>query len=168
MRPSRVATAPRSTMPSPAPAMVASRAFFHSRSTAMRPCTNLLRSYCLDKRLWAGSRMGKLHFATALVPGGWHDEVLVTVANGVIAAVETGVETGDATRFSGAAVPGLPNLHSHTFQRGMAGGGPRPRAAARNLLSPRRGMLPLPPPLPPPANPADAALPLLSTVQGRG
>ncbi|MFL5200009.1 MAG: formimidoylglutamate deiminase [Microvirga sp.] len=65
--------------------------------------------------------MGKLHFATALVPGGWHDEVLVTVANGVIAAVETGVETGDATRFSGAAVPGLPNLHSHTFQRGMAG-----------------------------------------------
>ena len=65
--------------------------------------------------------MGKLHFATALVPGGWRDDVRVTVANGVIAAVETGVEAGDATRFSGAAVPGLPNLHSHAFQRGMAG-----------------------------------------------
>src|SRR4051794_40149805 len=121
MRPSRVATAPRSTMPSPAPAMVASRAFFHSRSTAMRPCTNLLRSYCLDKRLWAGSRMGKLHFATALLPDGWHDDVRVTVANGVIAAVETGIEAGDAMRFSGAGVRGLPTLHSHTFQRGMAG-----------------------------------------------
>ena len=65
--------------------------------------------------------MGKLHFATALVPGGWRDDVRVTVANGIIAAVETGIEAGDATRFSGAAVPGLPNLHSHTFQRGMAG-----------------------------------------------
>src|SRR5215218_8008666 len=65
--------------------------------------------------------MGKLHFATALVPGGWRDDVRVTVANGIIAAVETGIDAGDATRFSGAAVPGLPNLHSHTFQRGMAG-----------------------------------------------
>ena len=65
--------------------------------------------------------MGKLHFATALVPAGWRDDVRVTVANGVIAAVETGAEAGDAKRFSGAAVPGLPNLHSHTFQRGMAG-----------------------------------------------
>ena len=43
--------------------------------------------------------MGKLHFATALVPGGWRDDVRVTIANGVIAAVETGVEAGDATRF---------------------------------------------------------------------
>jgi formiminoglutamate deiminase len=65
--------------------------------------------------------MGKLHFATALLPDGWHDDVRVTLANGVIGEVETGVEASDATRFSGAAVPGLPNLHSHTFQRGMAG-----------------------------------------------
>jgi formimidoylglutamate deiminase len=65
--------------------------------------------------------MGKLHFATALLPDGWHDDVLVTIAEGAIAAVEAGVPVGDAERFAGAAVPGLPNLHSHTFQRGMAG-----------------------------------------------
>jgi formiminoglutamate deiminase len=65
--------------------------------------------------------MGKLHFATALLPEGWRDDVLVTVADGAITAVEAGAEAGDAARFSGAAVPGLPNLHSHSFQRGMAG-----------------------------------------------
>lgn len=65
--------------------------------------------------------MGKLHFATALLPEGWRDDVLVTVADGSIAAVEPSVPAGDAERFAGAAVPGLPNLHSHSFQRGMAG-----------------------------------------------
>lgn len=65
--------------------------------------------------------MGKLHFASALLPEGWRDDVLVTVADGSIAAVEPGVPAGDAERFAGAAVPGLPNLHSHSFQRGMAG-----------------------------------------------
>jgi len=65
--------------------------------------------------------MGKLHFATALLPEGWRDDVLVTVADGVIAAVEAGAPAADARRFPGAAVAGLPNVHSHTFQRGMAG-----------------------------------------------
>jgi formimidoylglutamate deiminase len=65
--------------------------------------------------------MGKMRFATALLPDGWRDDVLVTVADGAIAAVEAGAEADDAVRLAGAAVPGLPNVHSHTFQRGMAG-----------------------------------------------
>lgn len=65
--------------------------------------------------------MGKLHFATALLPEGWRDDVRVTVGEGVIEAVEPDAPASDATRFAGAAVPGLPNLHSHAFQRGMAG-----------------------------------------------
>jgi formimidoylglutamate deiminase len=65
--------------------------------------------------------MGKLHFATALLPDGWHDDVLVSLADGAIITVETGVPAGDAECFAGAGVPGLPNLHSHSFQRGMAG-----------------------------------------------
>ena len=65
--------------------------------------------------------MGKLHFATALLPDGWHDDVLVTVSNGYVAAVASGAPPGDAERCAGIAVPGLPNLHSHSFQRGMAG-----------------------------------------------
>lgn len=65
--------------------------------------------------------MGKLHFATALLPDGWRDDVLVSLEGGAIAAVEAGAAPGDAERFAGAAVPGLPNVHSHSFQRGMAG-----------------------------------------------
>ncbi len=66
--------------------------------------------------------MSKLHFATALLPEGWRESVLVAVEDGAIASVEAGAPApGDATRFPGAAVPGLPNVHSHSFQRGMAG-----------------------------------------------
>ena len=65
--------------------------------------------------------MGKLHFTTALLPEGWRNDVLVTTEGGAIAAVEAGARADDAPRLAGAAVPGLPNVHSHTFQRGMAG-----------------------------------------------
>jgi formimidoylglutamate deiminase len=65
--------------------------------------------------------LGKLHFATALLPDGWHNDVLITVQDGLIVAVDRGVPAGAADRCSGIAVPGLPNLHSHSFQRGMAG-----------------------------------------------
>jgi formimidoylglutamate deiminase len=64
--------------------------------------------------------MGKLHFSTALLPEGWRDDVTVTVQGGAITAVAVG-RAADAQRFAGAAIPGLPNVHSHTFQRGMAG-----------------------------------------------
>ncbi len=65
--------------------------------------------------------MTQLHFATALLPEGWRDDVRVAIENGVITAVETDASPGAAKRFEGAAVPGLPNVHSHSFQRGMAG-----------------------------------------------
>lgn len=62
-----------------------------------------------------------LWFTSALLPTGWADGVRLTVADGVIANVEAGVtpEAGDERH--GAAVPGLSNVHSHTFQRAMAG-----------------------------------------------
>ena len=66
--------------------------------------------------------MHKLFFDCALLEGGWADRVLVTIANGTIQAVETGVEKPAlATHVPGTAVPGVGNLHSHTFQRGFAG-----------------------------------------------
>lgn len=62
----------------------------------------------------------KLHLETALTPDGWQNDVLVTVDAGLIVAVEAaGASTWE--RVSGVAVPGLPNLHSHAFQRAMAG-----------------------------------------------
>jgi formiminoglutamate deiminase len=62
-----------------------------------------------------------MHFATALLPEGWRDDVLVETRDGTITGVTSGVTAGDAAHFSGPAVPGVPNLHSHSFQRGMAG-----------------------------------------------
>ncbi|MBR0681836.1 formimidoylglutamate deiminase [Roseomonas eburnea] len=61
--------------------------------------------------------MRKLVFSEALLPEGWRRDVRVELdAEGRIAAVVPDSEPG---RF--IAVPGLPNLHSHAFQRGMAG-----------------------------------------------
>ncbi len=58
---------------------------------------------------------------TALLPGGWAREVGITVADGCIAAIDPGADPAGATRLPGIALPGLPNLHSHAFQRGFAG-----------------------------------------------
>lgn len=58
----------------------------------------------------------------ALLPEGWRDAVrITTAADGTIAAVETNAAPLDAERAAGPVVPGLPNLHSHAFQRAMAG-----------------------------------------------
>ncbi|MBS7698911.1 MULTISPECIES: formimidoylglutamate deiminase [unclassified Chelatococcus] len=62
-----------------------------------------------------------LWFQSALTADGWHDGVRLHIEAGQIAAVEAGVaaEPGDERHAIG--LPGMPNLHSHAFQRGMAG-----------------------------------------------
>lgn len=56
----------------------------------------------------------------ALLPEGWRERVTVRIAaEGRIAAVEPGAGEGEPVR--GAVVPGLADLHSHAFQRAMAG-----------------------------------------------
>lgn len=62
-----------------------------------------------------------LWFETALLPEGWADRVRLTVADGRFTAVtaETDPKAGDHR--AAVALPGLPNLHSHAFQRAMAG-----------------------------------------------
>lgn len=60
-------------------------------------------------------------FESALLDGGWARNVRVGVEGGVIASLDVGVEHSTSETGHGIAVPGLPNLHSHAFQRGMAG-----------------------------------------------
>jgi formiminoglutamate deiminase len=66
--------------------------------------------------------MSRFYFTHALLPDGWQRDVVVECGtDGMISAV-----TGDADRrladFTGKiAVPGMANLHSHAFQRAMAG-----------------------------------------------
>ncbi|WIW90711.1 formimidoylglutamate deiminase (plasmid) [Sphingobium sp. V4] len=61
------------------------------------------------------------HFAAALLPDGWAENVRLAVADGVVVAIERAVRPQATDARLGAALPGLPNLHSHAFQRGMAG-----------------------------------------------
>jgi formimidoylglutamate deiminase len=65
--------------------------------------------------------MVKLWFERALLPDGWAGQVRISMAGGVISAIETGVAPGQEDARHGAALPGLGNVHSHGFQRGMAG-----------------------------------------------
>ncbi len=63
-----------------------------------------------DSQLW---------FAEALLPDGWASDVAITVADGRITAIEAGVALSGEQH--AVALPGMPNLHSHAFQRAMAG-----------------------------------------------
>ncbi|MBA3895917.1 MAG: formimidoylglutamate deiminase [Sphingomonadaceae bacterium] len=65
--------------------------------------------------------MPHLWFAHALLPQGWAERVRIGLAGGRIASVEAGVAPESSGERYGAAVPGLCNVHSHGFQRGMAG-----------------------------------------------
>src|SRR5690348_9505965 len=65
--------------------------------------------------------MTRLHFASALLPSGWRDDVQVIVSGGTIAGVTVGVAPQGGDERHQLAIPGLASLHSHAFQRGMAG-----------------------------------------------
>lgn len=62
-----------------------------------------------------------LWFGTALLPQGWTDGVRLHVTSGRIARVETAIGPSAEDERHDIVVPGLGNLHSHGFQRGMAG-----------------------------------------------
>lgn len=63
-----------------------------------------------------------LHLAQALLPEGFAADVTLTLDRGTIVSVAAGqAAPAGALRLAGLTLPGLPNLHSHTFQRGMAG-----------------------------------------------
>ena len=73
-------------------------------------------------RLLRGDAVNKLYFERALLAEGWRRDVLLTLAGPTIAAIEADVSAPpDAARMGGIAVPGIPNVHSHAFQRAMAG-----------------------------------------------
>ncbi|WP_347267640.1 formimidoylglutamate deiminase [Paracoccus sp. (in: a-proteobacteria)] len=73
--------------------------------------------------------MEKIWAERALLPDGWAENTCVTLDRGRIAAVETGA--APEGRRVGLLLPALANLHSHAFQRAMAGlsesKGPEPR-----------------------------------------
>jgi len=64
----------------------------------------------------------KKYFARdALLPSGWARDVLIAVDSGEIVAVDADSAPDGAERLHGPVLPGMANLHSHAFQRAMAG-----------------------------------------------
>ena len=66
-------------------------------------------------------RKATLHCAAALLPDGWHKDVRIEMAAGRIARIEVDAKPKAKDERIAAALPGMANLHSHAFQRGMAG-----------------------------------------------
>ena len=65
--------------------------------------------------------MSTLFARKALLPGGWTENVRLTLDGGRITSVETGVEADGREEELGCVIPGLCNAHSHAFQRALAG-----------------------------------------------
>ncbi len=65
--------------------------------------------------------MTSLWFESALLPRGWASQVRLHAAEGHIERVTAGVPAQADDERHALGVPGLPNVHSHAFQRGIAG-----------------------------------------------
>ena len=66
--------------------------------------------------------MLKLATTSALLPDGWARDVIFEIDDaGLIASIEREGESKGAEQAAGPIVPAMPNLHSHAFQRALAG-----------------------------------------------
>ena len=65
----------------------------------------------------------RLFANTAFVDNQWQNDVIVSIDDGFITNVEIGCKEPSAgiEKVHGALIPGMPNLHSHAFQRAFAG-----------------------------------------------
>ena len=65
--------------------------------------------------------MNTLWFESALLPDGWAAGVRLGVVDGRIERIETDTTPGPGDERHAIGTPGIPNVHSHAFQRGLAG-----------------------------------------------
>jgi formimidoylglutamate deiminase len=65
--------------------------------------------------------MTSLWFESALLAQGWSSQVRLSGAEGHIERIAVGVPAQEGDECHALGVPGLPNVHSHAFQRGIAG-----------------------------------------------
>ncbi len=84
--------------------------------------------------------MTTLWFDKALLPTGWARSVRVTIDSGRIHTVEPDAPAVAGDERHAIAIPGLGNLHSHAFQRAMAGLTERRGATADSFWSWRKLM----------------------------
>jgi formimidoylglutamate deiminase len=83
----------------------------------------------------------KLFARAALLTRGWAEDVLIDVdAEGSIAGVKADSRPEGAECVAGPLVPGIPNLHSHAFQRALAGRTGRASATGDSFWTWRQAM----------------------------
>ena len=83
----------------------------------------------------------RLFAADALTPHGWLREVGIDIdAEGTIVRVEPNSRRDGAERVAGPLLPGMPNLHSHAFQRALAGRTGHANANGDSFWTRRRAM----------------------------
>jgi formimidoylglutamate deiminase len=68
-----------------------------------------------------GEVMTVIHAAQALTAAGWQRDVRISLKHGRVDTIVAGAAPQSGDEQHAIIVPGLPNLHSHAFQRGMAG-----------------------------------------------
>lgn len=81
--------------------------------------------------------------ATACLPEGWAQNVRVTLAEGAITQIEAGAAAQPGDTLVDVLLPALANLHSHSFQRAMAGRTEYRAAWAGQFLDLARADVPL-------------------------
>ena len=62
-----------------------------------------------------------IHAKRALLPQGWASDVRIEVADGRVHSVSSGIPAQSGEEACALLLPAVPNLHSHAFQRAMAG-----------------------------------------------
>ncbi len=65
--------------------------------------------------------MTVVHAAQALTPLGWNSDVRVVIEGGRIQSVTSNTPSREGDEQHAVLLPAMPNLHSHAFQRAMAG-----------------------------------------------
>ena len=65
--------------------------------------------------------MNSYFFKSALLPSGWHSNIRVTVDNGYYHTVAVDQSPQSTDQVLTCVIPQMPNVHSHVFQRAMAG-----------------------------------------------
>jgi formimidoylglutamate deiminase len=81
-----------------------------------------------------------LHFDKALTPHGWCRDLRLTIRSGAIESVEIGMAARPGDERHAVGLPGIANVHSHAFQRAMAGLTERRGPSADNFWSWRETM----------------------------
>jgi formimidoylglutamate deiminase len=82
-----------------------------------------------------------VHARHAMLPGGWAADTEIGIDSaGQIAAVRSGVPYAGGAVRAGLVIPGVPNVHSHAFQRAMAGRAEHMVPGADNFWTWREGM----------------------------